>query len=252
MNDIIFNVSPAQEPTIPTWFPGLGGIPYNSPLIGSFLGVVLAYLLAKGTEKCFNLKKRAKWLEMIREELIQAHSGLDDHERVNKVFFAIHNELLKSLMVSGDLSLFAANEAIALSFIYTNTDNYVKNIEMTNKRIEQIKYQKNPENPNYLSLLQKWDDLHEKQKKGDESLTTKEKLEKVENEIRVLGTYSDTNKAIESTFGIENVKRMKNIIEAILEQGWFNSKRWYLPKHMSMSDEKILKGLAKISLVPGK
>ena len=254
MNDIIFNITPAQWPTIRMLIHILGGIPHNSSLIGSFSGVVLAYILARLTERYFNVQKRAKWLEMVREELIQANSGLDDHERVNKVFFAIHNELLKSLMVSGDLSLFTANEAIALSVIYTNTDNYVKNIEMINKRMKQIKYLVNPENPNYLSLVQKWDDLREKQKKGEESLTIKEELEKVNDEIRVLETYSGINKEIESESGIDDVKRMKSIIEAILKQEWFNDKRWHplIPKHMRGSDEKMLKDLTKIPLVPGR
>lgn len=44
MNDIVFNVLPTQGPIIPMWFPILGGFPINSPLLGSFLGVILAFL----------------------------------------------------------------------------------------------------------------------------------------------------------------------------------------------------------------
>jgi len=43
MTDIIFNVLPAQGPTI--WLPILGWIPVNSPLVGSFLGVIVAFIL---------------------------------------------------------------------------------------------------------------------------------------------------------------------------------------------------------------
>lgn len=43
MNDIILNILPAQGPTIPMWIPLIGGFPYNSPLVGSFLGVLGAF-----------------------------------------------------------------------------------------------------------------------------------------------------------------------------------------------------------------
>jgi hypothetical protein len=45
MNDFIFNVLQVQGPTIPIWVPFLGGFPYNSPLVGSFLGVFLAFVV---------------------------------------------------------------------------------------------------------------------------------------------------------------------------------------------------------------
>jgi hypothetical protein len=45
MNDFIFNVLPTQGPTIPMWVPLLGGFPINSPLVGSFLGVSLAFVI---------------------------------------------------------------------------------------------------------------------------------------------------------------------------------------------------------------
>jgi len=43
MNDFIFNVPQTQGPTIPMWVPYFGGFPINSPLVGSFLGVILAF-----------------------------------------------------------------------------------------------------------------------------------------------------------------------------------------------------------------
>jgi hypothetical protein len=45
MNGFIFNVLPPQGPTIPMWVPFLGGFPINSPLVGSFLGVFLAFVI---------------------------------------------------------------------------------------------------------------------------------------------------------------------------------------------------------------
>ena len=46
MNDFIFNVLPAQGPTIPRWIPILGGIPINSPLVGAFIGIVVSVGIA--------------------------------------------------------------------------------------------------------------------------------------------------------------------------------------------------------------
>ena len=45
MIDLVFNVLPAQGPIIPLWIPLLGGFPINSPLVGSFLGVFLGFVV---------------------------------------------------------------------------------------------------------------------------------------------------------------------------------------------------------------
>jgi len=42
MNDFIFNVLPAEGPTIPQWFPIVGGMP-ASAFAGSFFGVLLGF-----------------------------------------------------------------------------------------------------------------------------------------------------------------------------------------------------------------
>ena len=44
MNDIIFNTPLTQGPTI--WLPILGSIPVNSPLVGSFLGIVVSVIIS--------------------------------------------------------------------------------------------------------------------------------------------------------------------------------------------------------------
>jgi hypothetical protein len=250
MNDFIINVPPSRDANI--WF----GPPWDAflpPLAGSLIGVLIAYLLAKGTERYLNVQKRAKWLEMIRKELIRAHSELKENEKSVGIFFAIHNESLKSLVSSGDLSLFAANEAIALTLIYTRIDNYGKNIERINKRIERLKYHVNPENFSYRSLLNKLDELQEKQMSGDKSPEIKDRINKVNDEISALNTYSEVNIDTESYFGIEYGRRMRRIIEAILEKEWFKDeeKHYLFPKHMSKSDEEMLEGLTKLPLVPG-
>lgn len=169
------------------------------------------------------------------------------------MFFALNNELLKSLVSSGDLSLFEANEAIALTLIYTRTNNYKKNIEKINKRIEQLKYYINPENPSYLSLLHELDELEEKQKKGDKSPAVKDRIEWVNDEMISLKTHSEVNIGTESWSGIDYGKRMKRIIEAILEQEWFKDEEehYFFPKHMTKSDEEMLEGLTKLPHVPG-
>jgi len=43
MNDFIFNVLPAQGPIV--WMPIIGTVPINSPLMGSFLGVIGAFVV---------------------------------------------------------------------------------------------------------------------------------------------------------------------------------------------------------------
>ena len=181
---------------------------------------------------------------MIRTELIRARSELIENEKFKNVFFAIHNELLKSLVSSGDLSVFTASEAIALTLIYTRIDNYGKNIEMTNKRIDQLKYLVNPENPSYISLFRKLDESKEPE--------DKDLIEMTNAEIKVLKTYSEVNIGIYSESGIDYGRRLIRIIEAFLEQEWFKDeeKHYFFPVHMSESDEKIYAGLTKLLLVP--
>lgn len=45
MFDYIINVPPLQGPSIPMCVPLLGGLPINSPLVGSFLGVLFAFVI---------------------------------------------------------------------------------------------------------------------------------------------------------------------------------------------------------------
>jgi hypothetical protein len=46
VNDFIFNILPAQGPTIPNYIPYLSGIPINSPLVGAFFGMVVSVCIA--------------------------------------------------------------------------------------------------------------------------------------------------------------------------------------------------------------
>lgn len=244
MNDIIISI----PPHVATWNPFL------PPLAGSLVGVLLAYVLAKGTERYLNVQRRTKWLESIRWEINQIHSDLTRHERFHGTFFAAYGELLKSLVSSTDLNLFEANERVALSQLYSRLDSYNKNIEGINNRIEQLKYFVNSENPEFASLLEEMDDLiEEQQKNGNNIQEIQDKINKLNDKKRGRETYSEVNIGIHSVSGSEYSKRMKHIIETYQKQEWINNERrcHFFPKHMSESDEELLRDLTKIPLVSG-
>ena len=69
MNDFIFNVFPAQGPTIPIWFPILGGFPINSPLVGSFLGVIAAFGINYAYQSYKTKKDKINYINMIKSEI---------------------------------------------------------------------------------------------------------------------------------------------------------------------------------------
>jgi hypothetical protein len=69
LNDFIINVLPVQGPTIPIWFPFIGGSQINSPLIGSFLGVVLGFLINYGFQYWRNRNDRIYYMKAITAEI---------------------------------------------------------------------------------------------------------------------------------------------------------------------------------------
>jgi uncharacterized membrane-anchored protein YhcB (DUF1043 family) len=245
--DFIFNVLPTQGPIIPSWIPVIGGMPASS-FAGSLLGVLAGYLLAKGSERYLNVQKRAKWMKLIRQELKRAHEDLVKHERAVSTFFVIHNDLLKSLIASNDLSLFSANEAIALALIYTRTNNYVENIRKTNNQISQIKYRTSPDNPNYIPLLRRIDLLRATTSQEEAA----SEINWIEGELQSLEASVNVDTEIMSFSGIEYGKKMKMIIEAILRQDWVQDekKHWFFPRHMSKEDEALIDNLPELPLVP--
>ncbi len=79
MNDFIFNVFPAQGPTIPIWFPILGGFPINSPLVGSFLGVIAAFGINYAYQSYKTKKDKINYINMIRSEIEDCIGVLDQN-----------------------------------------------------------------------------------------------------------------------------------------------------------------------------
>ncbi len=69
MNDFIINVIPAQGATIPTWFSILGGFPINSPLVGSFLGVIFAFGINYAYQSYKIREDKKKYIRIIRSEI---------------------------------------------------------------------------------------------------------------------------------------------------------------------------------------
>jgi hypothetical protein len=153
---------------------------------------------------------------------------------------------------SGNLSLFAANEAIALTFVYTNIDNYCKNIEKHNKRIEQLRYLVNIENPSYSALLHELDELEDKKADEDQSPIIDDRIRWINDELSGLKTYSEVNIGTESFSGYESGRQISRIIEVVLEQEWFKDegKHYLFPKHMIKNEEKIFESLRQLPLVP--
>ena len=238
------------------WVPYFGGTP-SSTFFGSLIGVFFAYLLAKGTERYLNVQKRAKWLELIRKELNQAHSDLVKHEKDIGFFLAIHNELLKSLVSSTDISLFNANEAIALTRLYTKLDNYHKNIERINIKIKQFEDRASIEDPEYKPLFEELHELEEQQKKGDVSLKTVDRITKIKEKIGREEAYLAPKIGKEWRTGVEYRTRMKKGIEKIMEQEWVRDEERHLffPKHMNKYDEEaneMIEVFTKVPLIPGE
>jgi len=84
MNDIIFNVLPSQGPTIPPWIPYLGGLPYNSPLIGSFLGVFAAFGINYVAHKINDHKTRNYYRSVIIDEIERCIKTLEKQKDEKK------------------------------------------------------------------------------------------------------------------------------------------------------------------------
>ena len=123
MNDIIFNVLPAQGPTIPIWIPILGGIPINAflpPLVGSFFGVIVAFAFNYKYQSYRNVEDKKKYKAMMRSEIELCLNILkEDRVRMLPV------DRWTSALNSGALKLFDADiELVPLSRVYNKIQNY--------------------------------------------------------------------------------------------------------------------------------
>lgn len=101
MNDFIFNVLPAQGPTIPIWIPILGGIPINSPLVGSFFGVLAAFGINYAHQLYKIRNDKINYINMIRSEIEDCIDVLDQN-----IVQSLPEDKWMSAVNSGALRLF--------------------------------------------------------------------------------------------------------------------------------------------------
>jgi hypothetical protein len=114
MNDFIFNIIPAQGPSIPPWVPLLGDFPINSPLVGSFFGVLAAFGINYAYQLYKNYKDKANNIDMIRSE-IQNCINILEQDKVQ----SLQEDKWRSVVNSGALKLFKIEtELQSLSKIY--------------------------------------------------------------------------------------------------------------------------------------
>jgi len=101
MNDFIFNVLPAQGPTIPIWLPILGGFPIIKPIMGSFFGVLAAFGINHLYQSYKDKKDKINYIDMIRSEIEDSIVVLDQD-----FVQSLPEDKWKSAVNSGALRLF--------------------------------------------------------------------------------------------------------------------------------------------------
>lgn len=118
---IIYNPSSAS-PLIPMWIPLIGGLPINSPLVGSFLGVLFAFAFNYGAHFLKDKKERNYYKNMFKNEVGNAISILD-HERLD-IPTPLPTDRWISAINSGALRLFELEEIEKLSRFYNRIKLY--------------------------------------------------------------------------------------------------------------------------------
>jgi hypothetical protein len=118
MNDFIFNVLQAQGATIPTWVPLLGGLPYNSPLMGSFLGIIGAFLVKYIAHKIKDHEDRNYYKKTLRNEITECSNICQRFIEDDGVVNPLPMDCWTSAMNSGALRFFNVDEVDGLSRIY--------------------------------------------------------------------------------------------------------------------------------------
>jgi len=109
MNDFIFNILPAQGATIPAWLPVLGGFPINSPLVGSFLGVIAGFGIKYAYQSHKTKEDKKIYMKMIKSEIEHCISVLEQ-DRVqslpeDKWMSAVNSGALKLFKIDTELQL---------------------------------------------------------------------------------------------------------------------------------------------------
>jgi hypothetical protein len=111
MNDIIYNVLPAQGPTI--WVPFLGIFPINSPLIGSFLGVFAAFVINHLYQSYRTSEDKKNYINIIRSEIELCIRILELHVvqllPVDRWTSAVNSGALKLFQIDTELQSLSSN-----------------------------------------------------------------------------------------------------------------------------------------------
>jgi len=132
MNDFIINVLQAHGPVIPTCVPLIGGLPYNSPLTGSFLGVVFGFAVSTVWKWVGDKRSGLHHIKLVKSELNQArvilNTDKNDGSFINpmkeRLPNTLPNDCWTSAVNNGDLRLFSSNEVDYLSKIYSQIKAY--------------------------------------------------------------------------------------------------------------------------------
>jgi hypothetical protein len=136
-----YSISSIQGPTIPLWVPAIGGLPINSPIVGSFLGVflgvsigvIIEYLrqriredvsrfnqrtmLKNEIDKCIEITKRNKNL---LPETNQLNEPIP-HEKLPSI---LPTDSWSSSIYTGALKLFTFEEMEKLIQTYNSIEKY--------------------------------------------------------------------------------------------------------------------------------
>jgi hypothetical protein len=132
MNDFnfIFNALPTQGATIPTWFPVLGGLQYNSPLIGSFLGVISAFGINYIAHRIKNYRDKMYYKKTLSAEIKDCIENCEKFVGDEGIIRLLSIDRWTSAMNSGALRFFSVDEVDGLSRIYHKIRKFNSTIEM--------------------------------------------------------------------------------------------------------------------------
>jgi hypothetical protein len=137
VHHIIYTLT-AQGPTVPIWVPFIGGVPYNSPLIGSFIGVVLGFLVNYAWRWIANKRKRLFYIKLFETEFNRMLITLREDKNYGVFINPLKEKLPSKLQIDnwisavniGDLRLFEFTHVDSLSGIYSKIKKYNEDVEL--------------------------------------------------------------------------------------------------------------------------
>lgn len=112
MYDFIINAPLSQGLTIPMWSPILAGFPINSPLIGSFLGVVFGFAINYAYQYWKNRNDRNYYMKAITSEIGFCISTLNSYPNI------LPTDRWEAALYSGILRRFRHDQVAKLSKAY--------------------------------------------------------------------------------------------------------------------------------------